>query len=274
MHRRGGLANEYGDPPIQQVMGPTTGISCATPTSGRGSGRKLWAAMAPDGRLAASNSSVPTPGSTQSTVTLQQQLEFMMVQNREQAARQAELIALLVSERQMVATLQNQVQALTVDMMTSRLPAPSGNAPSISTNVLIVLESSQREHAGPATATIDTTPVGGMLLGSSRLDRTRIDPVSPGFRLDDEASTGSAGEIKQNEDDPEQRSQKSSGDEGSSGNESSSRNADRTVQFNDDHEKSRGMAGEFRGDQGCSGVTGISDGGARGRTRCLLGLLC
>jgi hypothetical protein len=187
MHGRGGLANEYGDPPIQQVMGPTTGISCATPTSGRGSGRKLRAAMAPDGRLAASNSSVPTPGSTQSTVTLQQQLEFMMVQNREQAARQAELIALLVSERQMVATLQNQVQALTVDMA-SRLPAPSGNAPSISTNELIVLERPQREHAGPATATIDTMPVGGMLLGSSRLDRTRIDPVSPGFRLDDEAS--------------------------------------------------------------------------------------
>ena len=93
--------------------------------------------------------------------------------DREQATRQDAMLALLISQQHMVASLQNQVQALTVDM-TSRLLAPPGNGPTTFTNVSMIVESPQMEYHGPVDATVGTLSVGGMPSGS-RFDGTGFD---------------------------------------------------------------------------------------------------
>ena len=88
-----------------------------------------------DLHIAAPETSTSSSGSTQPTVTLQQQLEFMMIQNREQATRHEELVALLISQQQLFAAQQQSVVVLQtqVEVLTAKLTAtcstPSGIFP-------------------------------------------------------------------------------------------------------------------------------------------------
>lgn len=140
MQGNDGLANQSEGYGHQQVLGPSSGNSAMTtrsqargradpaesrtPISGRALG-EIWTSASV---AAASSTSPPSGGPTAGMVALQQQMELLLIQNQEQARRHDQLLALLSSQQQMVASLQGQVQALTVDG-SSRLPPPPGDAP-------------------------------------------------------------------------------------------------------------------------------------------------
>ena len=136
MEGQDSYANESGNSSgLQQVMGgsssgPSGMITRAqargradtaehrTPASGRGAsgGASIWTAAA----SAASTSSSSSGGPTEAMVALQQQMELILIQNQVQAKRQDELLALLGRQHQVVVSLQDQVQALTVEQSSRR----------------------------------------------------------------------------------------------------------------------------------------------------------
>ena len=186
------LANEPGSSSgIQQVMGPSSGTSGIqtrsqsrgraegaehrTPlSSGRGvGGASIWTAAA------ASNSSPSSGGPTEAMVALQQQMEMLLIQNQEQAKRQDALIQLLSSQQQVVAALQGQVQALTVDRSSSRPSATPEVAP-------------VREQVDPGSSSVDI-PVGVPVAGGASVDsvhggRVQFEDDEPKIEEEDENS--------------------------------------------------------------------------------------
>ena len=188
------LTNEPGNSSgTQQVLGPTSGnsgiqtrsqsrgraegVENRTPLSGRAlGGASIWTAAS------ASNSSPSSGGPTEAMVALQQQMELMMIQNQEQAKRHDTLIQLLSSQQQVVAALQSQVQAMTVDRSSSRPPATSEDAPG-------------REQIRLSSSSVENVPVGIPVEGAASVDsvhggRVQFEDEELQNENDDEESSG------------------------------------------------------------------------------------